>query len=416
MKQNEIKFKEIKEGDYRIYISHEFITIQHLDYPKVLKIDKVTANVSETDQSVISKITVLSVIRPHALLGIIKIEDFSYLMYVATSELIGSINADKEEVFKVLEVNFIPLQDEDKHRLSNSNEIENYLNSIKNLLTMGFYYSFKYNLTNSCQKQSKLKKDSNIWLYDKRYCWNYYLNKKLFEAKVNSIWITPCIFGYVNISTVQLASETVKFVLISRRSNKHAGTRYNTRGIIESGHVANYVETEQILKMRNNLYSVVILRGSVPIFFEQKPSNLEVSISKNPSMTSEAFQKHLNLIQQEYKYVLMMNLMNESKPEEELISSNFKNQFSINESHNCKYHVFDLHKICKKDSFGKLEEYIDDKLLKIMENFNFYCESEDKKNNSLQKGVFRINCLDCLDRTNIFQSRFCWQILINQVL
>jgi hypothetical protein len=36
------------------------------------------------------------------------------------------------------------------------------------------------------------------------------------------------------------------FVLVSRRSARRAGTRYLTRGVDESGSVANYVETEQV--------------------------------------------------------------------------------------------------------------------------------------------------------------------------
>jgi len=412
MKQTEIKYNEIKEGDYRIYISHEIVTIQHLDYPKVLKIEKVSCNVSESDQNVLSKLTVLSVIRPHAIIGILKVEGHSFLMYVETSELVGNI-LDSADIFKILEINYIPLFDEGKQILSS--EIINYLTSIKNLFTMGFYYSFKYNISISRQSQSKTN-ISNSWDSEKKYILNYIMNKTLlFEQKVNNIWITACIFGYINIEETQISGENVKFAIISRRSYHQAGTRYNARGINDNGNVANYVETEQILKIKNNLYSTIILRGSAPIFFDQSPINFQIIIARNPSMTSPAFMKHLSEIQSDFKYVMMMNLMSESKPGEELISTNFKNQFLINNIDHCKYHIFDLHQECKKDKFEKLEEYINEKLLKILDNFNFFCEDENKKVISLQKGVFRVNCLDCLDRTNIFQSRLCWQILLHQV-
>lgn len=233
------------------------------------------------------------------------------------------------------------------------------------------------------------------------------------------MWITPVIYGYVNISDTRLSGEVVKLALISRRSHKHAGTRYNARGITDSGTVANYVETEQILKLNNKLYSIVIIRGSAPVFFEQNALDMRIIISRNPTMTSPAFMKHLNEIQQDFKYIMMMNLMSENKKGEESISANFKNQFLVNNITNCKYHIFDIHDVCKKDDFGKLEDYINDKLIKIIENFNFYCEESnfDKTiTHSIQKGVFRINCLDCLDRTNIFQSRICWEILIQQVI
>ena len=135
---NETKNSEVKEGDYRIYISHEVITIQHLDYSKVLKIEKLTGNTSECDQNILKNFSVLSVMRPHCILGIIKIEDHPFLIYVESAEVIGSIQ--NSEIFKIQEVNYIPLFDEDNG--TTTKEITNLLISIKNLLTMGFYYSF----------------------------------------------------------------------------------------------------------------------------------------------------------------------------------------------------------------------------------------------------------------------------------
>jgi hypothetical protein len=36
---------------------------------------------------------------------------------------------------------------------------------------------------------------------------------------------------------------------------------------------------------------------------------------------------------------------------------------------------------------------------------------ESRKILSLQKGVTRINCLDCLDRTNVFQMKVCGSVM-----
>ncbi len=46
----------------------------------------------------------------------------------------------------------------------------------------------------------------------------------------------------------KLDGELLKFtlLLISRRSVFRQGTRYNRRGIDSAGHVANFVETEQV--------------------------------------------------------------------------------------------------------------------------------------------------------------------------
>lgn len=39
----------------------------------------------------------------------------------------------------------------------------------------------------------------------------------------------------------------MELVLISRRRHAMAGTRYNARGLDDTGNVANYVESEQII-------------------------------------------------------------------------------------------------------------------------------------------------------------------------
>jgi len=44
-------------------------------------------------------------------------------------------------------------------------------------------------------------------------------------------------------------------------------------------------------------------------------------------------------------------------------------------------------------------------------HLNFYCSiRESRKVQTFQKGVVRTNCLDCLDRTNVFQSKVCFRI------
>jgi len=54
--------------------------------------------------------------------------------------------------------------------------------------------------------------------------------------------------GYIKEFTGILPSGSkFKFIIISRRSAKKAGTRFYARGIDDEGNVANFVETEQIM-------------------------------------------------------------------------------------------------------------------------------------------------------------------------
>lgn len=69
-------------------------------------------------------------------------------------------------------------------------------------------------------------------------------------------------------------------VLISRRSAKRGGTHSFARGIDAEGNAGNYVETEQILIMKDHYFSFVQCRGTVPIFWSEIKSTYGFSSIK----------------------------------------------------------------------------------------------------------------------------------------
>ena len=46
-------------------------------------------------------------------------------------------------------------------------------------------------------------------------------------------------------------------------------SRFCVRGVDDDGHVANFVETEQLVTLDKSCTSFVQIRGSVPLFWEQ---------------------------------------------------------------------------------------------------------------------------------------------------
>jgi phosphatidylinositol 4-phosphatase len=60
----------------------------------------------------------------------------------------------------------------------------------------------------------------------------------------------------------------VDYILVSRRSRDRAGLRYQRRGIDDDANVANFVETETIMRVEReafqNVFSHVQIRGSSP--------------------------------------------------------------------------------------------------------------------------------------------------------
>lgn len=85
--------------------------------------------------------------------------------------------------------------------------------------------------------------------------------------------------------------------LIARRSRYYAGARYLKRGVNQKGHVANDVETEQIvidgtitplLLSKSKWTSFVQHRGSIPLFWTQdlnaSMGGMKPPIERKPSL------------------------------------------------------------------------------------------------------------------------------------
>ena len=74
-----------------------------------------------------------------------------------------------------------------------------------------------------------------------------------------------------------------------------AGARFISRGIDDNSNVANFVESEIIISYDQYLYSFLQIRGSIPLFWEQKQKGLNniTSIKRNEGLTKNAFNGHL---------------------------------------------------------------------------------------------------------------------------
>jgi hypothetical protein len=88
-----------------------------------------------------------------------------------------------------------------------------------------------------------------------------------------------------------------------------AGTRYNARGLDDEGNVANFVESEQIIIYKKQIYSFVQIRGSVPLFWQQKGIQAHTSIKRDHELTSQAFDKHLTDMVNDYRLIIFINLL-----------------------------------------------------------------------------------------------------------
>lgn len=257
--------------------------------------------------------------------------------------------------------------------------------------------------------------------------------KLLDESRI----LTSTTRGFALTITVPASSSPIQAIrsnkpstltLISRLSCRRAGTRFNSRGIDDDGNVANFVETETVYWYPSNLcFSYSQIRGSVPIFWEQAPGLLpgqqKIQITRSIEATQPAFDKHFEHLELNYGTVHILNLLSESKPGEVELTARYKQHVSHSPLNQVilQQSQFDFHSETKGPGGYEAASAVRRLLHDRAEGFAYFMcdDAEPRKilhgsDNSMfarepttilqQEGVFRTNCLDCLDRTNLVQT------------
>ena len=448
----------LNDYPYFLLSSNEEVFLQYQNYSpksylnKVISINLFTNVVKSENPEILKEKIIYSTYKAKAILGIISIKGINFVLYIVASDKIGQIK--NQGIFRITDVDFFEISDP-KIKRATDQEIVDLKEGIKKFLKLGFYYSFGVDLTSSQQYQSRILTDlksginmkssqlNNLFAHmnfsrednkfqicenveqnlKKNYlttCEKYFFNKNLYKRFINPetkepidyCFIMPIICGYVGMFSYELEGSLLYFILISRRSQNHCGTRYNTRGINDDGHVANYCESEQIVIYKNNLLSYCQLRGSVPVFFQQIGLRAATDITRNRNLTIEAFSKHLAEMRADYPLIYFINLLNQKKKGEAPIIANFEKQIKFRKGNKTfRYYYFDMQNQCPRDNYSKID-YLIQNIEPATNVFQFY--SEDLSTHEVlkhQKGTTRTNCLDCLDRTNVVQTRISWLVL-----
>lgn len=234
--------------------------------------------------------------------------------------------------------------------------------------------------------------------------------------------------GSISISTVYVGSKQAKACLFSRLSCERAGTRFQVRGTNDDGFVANFVETEQVIYLEDEkVASYVIIRGSVPLFWEQPGINVgshKIKLSRGSEVSHPAYERHLATLKKRYgKQVGRLLLFFEQQLPSSLLSQHIITLMALvskegeamltrmyKEHHQKSSHAkdvritaFDYHAECSRGRQDNLSKKLKHDIVKSMNEFGFYAFANGQLLCS-QNGTFRINCVDCLDRTNCVQT------------
>nr|XP_015104821.1 synaptojanin-1 isoform X6 [Vicugna pacos] len=355
--------------------------------------------------------TYSKVLDAYGLLGVLRLNlgdaMLHYLVLVTGCMSVGKIQ--ESEVFRVTSTEFISLRidSSDEDRISEVRKVLNSGNFYFAWSASGVSLDLSLNAHRSMQEQTT----------DNRFFWNQSLHLHLKHYGVNcDDWLLRLMCGGVEIRTIYAAHKQAKACLISRLSCERAGTRFNVRGTNDDGHVANFVETEQVVYLDDSVSSFIQIRGSVPLFWEQpglQVGSHRVRMSRGFEANAPAFDRHFRTLKNLYGKQIIVNLLG-SKEGEHMLSKAFQSHLKASEhAADIQMVNFDYHQMVKGGKAEKLHSVLKPQVQKFLDYGFFYFNGSEVQR--CQSGTVRTNCLDCLDRTNSVQAFLGLEMLTKQL-
>ncbi|XP_062944953.1 synaptojanin-1 isoform X3 [Cynocephalus volans] len=355
--------------------------------------------------------TYSKVLDAYGLLGVLRLNlgdtMLHYLVLVTGCMSVGKIQ--ESEVFRVTSTEFISL------RIDPSEEDR--ISEVRKVLNSGnFYFAWSasgVSLDLSLNAHRSMQEHTT----DNRFFWNQSLHLHLKHYGVNcDDWLLRLMCGGVEIRTIYAAHKQAKACLISRLSCERAGTRFNVRGTNDDGHVANFVETEQVVYLDDSVSSFIQIRGSVPLFWEQpglQVGSHRVRMSRGFEANAPAFDRHFRTLKNLYGKQIIVNLLG-SKEGEHMLSKAFQSHLKASEhAADIQMVNFDYHQMVKGGKVEKLHSVLKPQVQKFVDYGFFYFNGSEVQR--CQSGTVRTNCLDCLDRTNSVQAFLGLEMLAKQL-
>ncbi|XP_023291488.2 phosphatidylinositide phosphatase SAC2 isoform X3 [Lucilia cuprina] len=279
--------------------------------------------------------------------------------------------------------------------------------------TDSFYFCFDHDITNNLQRHLPVGSNDQQ-TPDERFFWNMHMIKDIMALN-DKTWILPILQGFVQVEPCVIGNECFTLALVSRRSRHRAGTRYKRRGVDEKGNCANYVETEQILSFRHHQLAFTQVRGSVPIFWSQPGYKYRPPprLDRGEAETQEAFETHFIKELDIYEGVCIVNLVEQSGKEKLIGDAYAKHVLKYNNDR-VVYVTFDFHDYCRGMRFENVSALVE-ALAPEAGAMGFHWRDQ-RGVICNQKSVFRVNCMDCLDRTNVVQTALGKAVLESQLV
>ncbi|KAJ1962758.1 Inositol-1,4,5-trisphosphate 5-phosphatase 1 [Dipsacomyces acuminosporus] len=317
-----------------------------------------------------------------------------------------------------------------------------------------FYFAPAFDITRTLQSQKLcdiLADEPGVREPDSKFQWNNNIlqvfndyrmhmcgpsERRLFDKAGYAVSLIQGYVGHIYLdpyggNIMHPSKATAALYLISRSSSMRSGMRFLTRGINDEGGVANEVETEIILATPSMTFSHVQVRGSVPVFWTQDGFQIgshRVQITRSSIASLPATKRHFADLLDRYKRVNIVNLLhvhgNASREgvgfeeaadatlssygagsSEADLGQLYKQQVRAMglPSSLVAYTSYDYNNEVRGGQFDRVQDLIR-QVQPLLAEYQFYLiDSTADTILSLQRGVQRTNCLDCLDRTNVVQ-------------
>ena len=251
------------------------------------------------------------------IIGVVILEEETYLIAITKALLVCTIA--KKEIYKVIETNFIKLNEEEDEKSEGSND-DYYSNNdleiisqLKEKFKNGFYFSNGYDLANSLTSQNQIKnfftkEKKLISDYDyiaegnKNFLANFKLTSQILSLQAKQslkFFFSNCIYG--NIEAFIYEKENIQIILWNY------GIFNYRRGLSKYGGISNQIETEIILIHDNkDIYSNIYLSSYLPIYFKNK-KYVEMNVA------NKAFIKYFKTLTDEYNFLFLFAIKNDDK-------------------------------------------------------------------------------------------------------
>lgn len=371
-------------------------------------------------------------------LGFIRFTEAYYMLLITKRAQVAMIGG--HYVYQIEGTELVPLTTGSSSRFYRDRNPEEarYLNILSSLdLNKSFYFAYSYNITRTLQyniiRERERLNDPGLHTetdFNDMFVWNHYLLQPAHESLKNTYdWCLPVLHGFIDQTSIDVIGRRVYLTIIARRSRFFAGARFLKRGANDLGFVANDVETEQIVSETtttsfhapgprlhaNPAYtSYVQHRGSIPLYWTQDNSGVspkpDIDLNLTDPFYSAAAMHFDNLFERYGAPVYALNLIKarERTPRESKLLQEYQNSLKyLNQSlpadKKILYRAFDMSRASKtrgQDVIGTLESIAEE----ILQKTSLFHNGDDQFDvSSVQNGVARTNCIDCLDRTNAAQ-------------